>query len=264
MSYLFQSRQLHPRLCRPGMGSVGPEQAWTQETARTVIAEATTPCSGNSVARKLSEYTKPKQQIGGEIVDDPTCVQTGKIWEARRPGAPRMVEWCCGKTEFLPHRALTQEEYSMWSTSCDTVQDEAGISYLAIPSWHDPNKYIRPPCVGTNVLDGGYELICCPAPGTRVIPRPGDVTFVEAAPSLEQSAEREAQRQQMELERAVAREAAALAPATLLDRYGLPMLLAGGIVVVGVTAALFKRSSASKKKKKTKKSKRSKKGKKGK
>lgn len=260
MSYLFQSRQLHPRHCSLGMGTVGPEQAWTRETAGKPITDATTSCPKGNRLRRLSEFTVPRAQSGGDIVEDTSCLQTGKIFEARNPGGPRMVEWCCGVTEFKPPRALTQEEFTLWSGSCQPVQDERGHVYETIPGWQDPNRYVKPPCERTNLLDDGYELICCPVPGSQTTLTRRDVEFVQAAPTVEQEAQWEAHRQETELERAQAREAAALAPATLVDRYGLPVLLVGGVVGLGVVAALVKRLSVAKQEaKKAKKRKKSKK-----
>ena len=242
MSYLFQSRQLHPRHC--GLGTVGPEQAWTSETARQIIAEATESCPSSYERKRRSEFvTIPKKEAGGEIVDDLDCVQTGKIWEAKRPGSPRTVEWCCPTTQFAPPRRLTQEEFEMWSPSCTPVQDARGLIYETIPEWRDPERVVKEPCSRTNILDEGYELVCCPAPGSNPTLTHRDVQFVQAAPTEEQQAQWEAHRQEAELAFEQARQEAALEPATIIDRYGLPLLLVGGVLGVGVTAALFRRFS---------------------
>lgn len=261
MAYLFQSRQLHPRLCHPGMGTVGPSQAWTPATAGKTIVEPTRRCPRKRLHKKIPENITPKQEIGGEIVDDPSCFQTGQVWEARKPGAPRMVGWCCEKTEFLPDRALTQEDYVFYARNCAPVQDEAGILYETLPEWRDPNKYVEPPCVGTDIINDGYELICCPVPGSMTTLTMADVQFVRGPASTEQVAEREALRQQQALEEEQARQAAALSPATIIDRYGFPVALAAGVVIFGASAALFSRLAAAKKAKKPKKSKKSKKSK---
>lgn len=255
MSYLFQSRQLHPRLCSPGMGSIGPEQAWTPETASKPLVRATRSCLRRQVLRKVSEYTTPKRQVGGEIVDDPTCSRNGAIWEASRPGAPRQIGWCCDKQKTLSPRALTQEEHVTYGMLCNPVQDESGIIYETLPEWRDPNQYVEPPCVKANAVDDGYELICCPVPGSMTTLTMADVTFVQGAPSAEQSAEQEAMRQQRALEEEQARQAAALPLATVLDRYGFPLALTAGVVIFGGAAALFSRIAAQKKVEKAKKSK---------
>jgi len=252
MAYLFQSRQLHPRFCHPGMGTVGPSQAWTPATAGKTLVQPTRRCLRQRMHRTLPEGITPKQQIGGEIVDDPSCVQTGQIWEAKKAGAPRTVGWCCEKTEFLPPRALTQEDYVFYAVNCAPVQDEAGILYDTLPEWRDPNRDVEPPCTATGIINGGYELICCPVPGSQRTLTMADVQFVRGPASAEQVAEHEALRQQHALEEEQARQAAALSPATIIDRYGLPVALTAGVIIFGASAALFSRIAATKKTRKSK------------
>ena len=255
MSYLFQSRQLHPRYCGlglgtigRGMGLVGPDQPWTSTNAGKVIQQPTRDCPSGSKKTRSSEFAHPKAEIGGAVVDDPECFQTGRVWEARRAGNARHVEWCCPEREYLPHRVLTQAEFETWKDRCGPKRSPQGTVYETYPEWRDAESYVGSTCDRTNIFDEGYELVCCPKrtnPGVLTLP---EMTFMHAEATPEQEAEWEAQRQERQLEQEQAAAAAAPPPSTFIERYGFAMLLVGGAVGLGVTAALFKRFSVAAKK----------------
>jgi hypothetical protein len=257
MSYLFQSRQLHPRYCGLGLGTVGrglglvgPDQPWTSANAGKVIQQPTRNCPSGSKTKKSSEFAVPKAEIGGEVVPDTECFQTGKVWEARRAGNNRMVEWCCPVREYLPHRVITQPEYEQWKDRCGPKRSPQGTVYETYPEWRDAESYVGSTCDRTNIFDEGYELVCCPQrshSGSLALTLP-DMPFMHAEATPEQEAEWEARREERQTEQAAAAAAAAPPPATFIERYGFALLLVGGAVGLGVTAALFKRFSVAAKK----------------
>jgi len=247
MSYLFQSRQLHPRNCSLGMGIVGPDQPWTSATANKVIAEREQQCPSGDKLRRLSEFATPKTEVGGEVVEDQSCFKTGKVWEAKKAGNPRGVEWCCPVNEALPPRALTQSDHELWKDRCGPMRSPSGTIYETIPQWRDANKYVGSTCERTHIYDEGYELVCCPPPhqGAYTLP---EQTFVVGTPTAEQEAAWEAERQEAQLDRERQVQEAALPAPTFVERYGFAMLMVAGTVGIGVTAALFKRFSVAAKK----------------
>lgn len=257
MSYLFQSRQLHPRYCGlglgtigRGMGLVGPDQPWTAANAGKPIAQATRECPAVNEKKVTNEWTRPKSVVGGNVVDDPDCFQTGKIIEAQKPGKARWVEWCCPVRTELPKRALAQQEYEEYKDRCQPKLHPNGTVYETFPAWRRPSQdYISGSCDRPGIFDEGYELVCCPAPQSFSKITLPETTFIsQAIPTAEQEEEWEQQRQQRQIEQEQAAAAAAPPSSTFIERYGFAILLAAGTVGLGVTAALFKRFSVTTKK----------------
>jgi hypothetical protein len=256
MSYLYQSRQLHPRYCglglgtiARGMGFVGPDQPWTVENAKKVIVQPTEKCPYGNEKQRLSEFSHPKTMVGGESVDNTACFKTGKIWEAERAGNPRRVEWCCPPQKYLPKRDLTQPEYETHKDRCVPYRHPySGKIRETYPKWHDVNMYLGSSCSRTGVLDNGYELVCCPEVDRAAMTKLLDNNIVMATATPAQEAEWEAQRQELLLEQEQAAAAAAPPPPTFIGRYGFVILMVGGAVGLGVTAALFRRFSVATKK----------------
>jgi hypothetical protein len=246
MAYIVRRRRYYG----PGLGLVGPDQPWTAENAGKVIQPITgDPCKpGVHDTRRMSEFATPKTERGGEVVENVDCFQTGKVWEARKPGLPRHVEWCCPKPVRLPRRALTQAEYEDWKDRCRPYRMPDGTMKETIPEWRDAETYVGSSCARTGIFDGGYELVCCPPPvPVSEMTVKGMEAGVLMPMTEEQQAELDVRIQQELLEREQERAAAAL-PTSFLARYWLPLVLVVGTVGVAVTAAMIKRRSVAKKK----------------
>jgi hypothetical protein len=255
MSYLFQSRQLHPRYCglglgtiARGMGLVGRDQPWTAENANKVIVLPTEKCPHGNKTIKISEDGHPWKWVEGERVENTACFKTGKIWEAKRAGNPRRVEWCCPPQKWLPKRALTIAEHETYKDRCVPYRHPySGKIRETYPRWRDVNSKIASSCSQTGVRDNGYKLVCCPE-GDHAWTKLLDNNIVMATANPAQKAEWEERRQELLLEQEQAAAAAAPPPPTFIGRYGFVILMVGGAVGLGVTAALFRRFSVATKK----------------
>ena len=256
MSYIYQSRQLHPRVCSLGMGIVG-----------AVITEAKKTCPGpfdyswsTHEMRLLAEGSTPKKLEGGKAVFSNNCFETGGVFEARRAGNPRLVQWCCPKGEFyLPKRGLTRSVMEQYGGHCGLTRGASGEYEpepgQKIPTWRDQNSYISSALEPLGVKDNGYELYCSPwrvfdtitdpVTGKRVLAAKikTELAPVDAA-VLQQHAE--ATQQEIARRESIIQESA-VPEGNIIERYGFPLLLIAGTIGIGVTAALFKRFSVASK-----------------
>jgi len=255
MAYVVTGRQRYygPDLLS-GLGFVGPDQPWTAENAGKVIVPVSDECKtdGGYQKKRLSQAATPKTERGGQVVENPDCFRTGKIWESRKPGLPRHVEWCCPDSRRLPKRVLTQAEYEEHKDRCGPYRTPDGTVTETIPEWRDAEAYVGSTCSRTNIFDAGYELVCCPPPvPASLLTAKGMQAGVLMPMSEEEQAELDLRLEQELFEREQERAAAAV-QTSFLARYWLPLALTVGTVGVAVTAALIKRRSVAKKKAATK------------
>ena len=258
MSYIYQSRQLHPRACSLGMGFVGPDQPWSRENAGRAITEANKSCPAGSERFPLRESATPKKPY---ITEE--CFETGRVFEASKAGNPRRVEWCCPKPVYLPKRALTRDEMDQYGGQCGLMRGASG-EYKPevgsrIPEWRDPNVYTSSSNEFLGVRDKGYELYCMRWRGGDIIidPITGEKKWaahmtpntkmapVSLDPAVLQQHD-EARQQELARRESIIQQSA-VPEGTFVERYGFPLLLIAGTVGIGVTAALFKRFSVASK-----------------
>lgn len=254
------------------MGFIGPDQPWTQATAGKEIAPTTKPCSEDWIKVRLrGEETLPPyvKRVKDEnknnlrcqdrmmpewcyetvYFDQGNCFDTGRVIEATRPGRSRVKITCCAPLKLLPERYLTEPEHQEHGAHCQPFYHE-GEEYPALPVWVD----IRfPTPTGwafreTSVISGGYKLVCKAIRGK--VQHEFDPTMImgQAQSTIAQAEEMLAERETRMAEReATIRAAEEEFEYGFFERYGVYMLAGAGIIGLGVTAGLIKRSMDKKK-----------------
>ena len=280
MSYIYQSRQLHPRSCS-SYGFSGTEKRREEH----VISGRQKQCDPKTHYAKELATSLDRKGVStvenNEVVPGP-CFRTGKhteVWE--ETGKYSVFEWCCPnecvwiegltsprcQVNPVPKdkntRKVTRPEMEQYGSICGLRIGPSGEYEVQEPGDKMPVWFhktwgfalqdrVSPPIRSG---DGEYFLFCRPwnTLGVYLDPVTGRYTTsvgikTELAPVdtavLQQHAE--ATQQEIARRESIIQESA-VPEGNIIERYGFPLLLIAGTIGIGVTAALFKRFSVASK-----------------
>lgn len=269
---LTQGHGLEQWLATPLSNSIGPDQRWTEANKGKEIVPATKDCHRGWQSGWNYIYGKPPSSIGhsklkkncsnpaprgcrpGLAVRDyrfEDCFKTGRIDEAYKPGFKRHEWWCCPPIPAMkPERTATANELDLYGEDvCQSFYREGEV-YVGKPKWLD-NNFLIPTgwdLRETDIIDGGYRLFCqaimpkdyfTTGPGGRLASGGMQTVTIHAIDAAEELARKEERAAE---EEEVIQAAESEFEYSFFERYGLYMLVGGGVIGVALIAGLVKRS----------------------